>query len=128
MFGRNITLVLSLGFLSVPFIGGLFDFAFHNSLNTYEVYMLALTLGSMFILFIWYRQDSNHIGYKRITLLNIMVIGFTIIALPYYFFKSRGLKKGIFYSLLFILLLASYFAASIIGLYIGDNYICKYAT
>ena len=49
----------------------------------------------MFLIFWWYRIDSTNRSYKRSPLLNIGVIGIAAIALPYYFFRSRGFKGGV---------------------------------
>ena len=55
-----------------------------------------------FLVFMWYHKDSNEMGYKRSTILNIMVVGVGIIALPYYFFRSRGVRGGAIYTAYFI--------------------------
>ena len=46
------------------------------------------------LMFSWYRIDAMQIGYKRSPWLNVGVIGLGILALPYYFFRSRGAKRG----------------------------------
>lgn len=56
-------------------------------------------LGAMFVfamlMFAWYRLDSEQRGYRRSVGLNIAVFGIGVIALPYYFFRSRGAKWGL---------------------------------
>lgn len=47
-----------------------------------------------FLIFLWYRMDSEQIGYRRSPWLNVSVIALAIVALPYYFFRSRGAKRG----------------------------------
>ena len=47
-----------------------------------------------FLIFAWYRRDSTQLGYPRTVALNIGIVALHIIVLPYYFFQSRGLKKG----------------------------------
>jgi hypothetical protein len=44
--------------------------------------------------FAWYRLDSDQRSYRRTPLLNVAVIAIAAIALPYYFFRSRGAKRG----------------------------------
>jgi len=50
--------------------------------------------GFAFLIFWWYRLDSSQAGYKRTPWLNVGVIAVAALALPYYFFRSRGLKRG----------------------------------
>ena len=46
------------------------------------------------LVFWWYRLDTTDRAYKRSPLLNVGVIGLAAIALPIYFFRSRGFKGG----------------------------------
>jgi len=46
------------------------------------------------LIFAWYRRDSIQLGYPRTVALNIGIVALHFIVLPYYFFQSRGLKKG----------------------------------
>jgi hypothetical protein len=47
-----------------------------------------------FFLFWWFRLDTQERGFKRTSGLTLAVVGLAVIALPYYFFKSRGAKGG----------------------------------
>jgi hypothetical protein len=47
-----------------------------------------------FLIFYWYHIDTEERGYRRTSLLNISVIALAVVALPYYFFRSRGTKGG----------------------------------
>ena len=49
----------------------------------------------LLLTFLWYRLDAAERGYRRSSMLNIGVVGLTAVALPYYFFKSRGAKGGL---------------------------------
>lgn len=64
---------------------------------------LWFTLFGAFLLFAWYRLDSKILGYHRSLWLNIGVVGLAVIALPYYFFRSRGAKRGLTATGLFLL-------------------------
>jgi hypothetical protein len=46
------------------------------------------------LIFLWYRADSDARNYKRSALLNTSVVALALVALPYYFFRSRGAKGG----------------------------------
>ena len=49
---------------------------------------------SLFLLFYWYHLDAIEHSYRRSVFLNISVILIAALAMPYYFFRSRGFKKG----------------------------------
>ena len=46
------------------------------------------------LIFLWYRMDTAQIGYRRSPWLNVGAIALAVVALPYYFFRSRGALKG----------------------------------
>jgi len=45
--------------------------------------------------FIWFRADSFQRSFGRSATLDVAFVGLTILVLPYYLIKSRGLKAGI---------------------------------
>jgi len=55
---------------------------------------IAFTLITVALIFLWYRFDATEAGYRRTPWLNVGVIAVAILALPYYFFRSRGAKRG----------------------------------
>lgn len=59
-------------------------------------------LASAFLIFAWYRIDSNQYGYKRSPFLNVAVVAIAALALPYYFFRSRGFRGGLAATALFL--------------------------
>ena len=61
----------------------------------------SMILGGI-IIFLWYYYDTEEIKYQRNILLNMGVIFLAIIALPYYFFRSRGFKNGAIYTVAMI--------------------------
>lgn len=60
-------------------------------------------LSGAFLIFAWYRIDSEQRSYKRSTWLNICVVALAIFAMPYYFFRSRGVRGGLVASGVFLL-------------------------
>ena len=60
---------------------------------------------SVLLVFLWYWLDTMQRSYRRTPLLNFGVIALGIVALPYYFFRSRGAKGGFIALLLSILTL-----------------------
>jgi hypothetical protein len=45
--------------------------------------------------FIWFRADSFQRSFGRSATLDVAFVGLTVLVLPYYLVKSRGLKAGI---------------------------------
>ena len=64
---------------------------------------IVFTVIGVLLIFAWYRFDSAQTGYRRSAGLNIAVIAIAIIGLPYYFFRSRGAKRSLIATLLFLL-------------------------
>lgn len=56
-----------------------------------------------FLLFVWFRLDSDERNYRRSPLLNVGVIALAVVVLPYYFFRTRGFVRGLAASVLFLL-------------------------
>ncbi|GAB3454299.1 hypothetical protein GCM10027321_05430 [Massilia terrae] len=48
-----------------------------------------LTLAINFLCFLWYRRDSDVVGYRRSPWLNVCVILLVFIGIPYYLLRSR---------------------------------------
>ena len=44
--------------------------------------------------FAWFRADAIQRSYRRSPILNVAVFGIAALALPYYFVRSRGWKRG----------------------------------
>ena len=77
----------------VSFLAGVIDQYFYPD-NPFPPTAPAYTFISIFLVFLWYRLDSDKIGYRRSPWLNLSIVVLTIVALPYYFFRSRGVKRG----------------------------------
>lgn len=76
----------------------------------------------LLLTFLWYRLDAAERGYRRSGALNVCVVGFTIVALPYYFFKTRGAKGGLLATggaLLMLLLSGTLSYAGTLAVYYG---------
>jgi hypothetical protein len=46
------------------------------------------------LVFAWYRFDSDELAYRRTPFLNVAIVALAVLALPYYFFRSRGFARG----------------------------------
>ncbi len=69
---------------------------------------IAFMLVGVFLVFLWYRFDTDLMRYRRSPLLNVAVVALGLIALPYYFLRSRGFVRGSLASLVFLLLVVAY--------------------
>jgi hypothetical protein len=45
--------------------------------------------------FIWFRADSLQRSFRRSSTLNIAFVGLTLLVLPYYLIRTRGIKTGL---------------------------------
>lgn len=76
---------------------------------------LALSIVALFLVFVWYRLDSDSRAYRRSPLLSVAVVGVTIFALPYYLFRTRGLRQGALATLVMIVVTVGYSAMGYLG-------------
>lgn len=74
---------------------------------------------SIAVIFAWVRLDAKAIGCSRSWPLNLLMVVLTVFALPYYLFKSRGLKAGTvaiaWAMLVFVAVMLAYGAGSVLG-------------
>jgi hypothetical protein len=55
----------------------------------YSGWDILSTLMSSFLCFFWYRLDSDARMYRRTALLNVGIVMFAVLAVPYYLVRSR---------------------------------------
>jgi hypothetical protein len=81
-------------------------------------------LGASFLsllpLYWWYHLDKDETGYKAGPLLNVGVAALAIVALPVYFVRSRGWKRGGIVSLYALGLLGVLYLLEMLGESIGE--------
>ena len=78
---------------------------------------ILFTVVATALLFIWYRADSDRLAYRRSIGLNVAVVFVSAIAMPYYFFRSRGFKYGSFATALFLIVAIVYWLLIVVGQY-----------
>ena len=69
------------------------------------------------MLFYWFRLDAEERGFSRSAGLTIAVVGLALVALPYYFFKSRGAKGGFIATGYFLLAVIASGVLTVAGTY-----------
>jgi len=67
--------------------------------------------------FVWYRLDAEERGYPRSPLLNVGVIAITVLALPYYLFRTRRFPRGLYATVAFLALGVAYSLLQYAGAY-----------
>lgn len=76
---------------------------------------LVLSIAALFLIFVWYRLDADSRGFRRSPLLSVAVVGVTILALPYYLFRTRGFRQGALATVVMILVAIGYSAMGYLG-------------
>ncbi|MBN8885972.1 MAG: energy transducer TonB [Rudaea sp.] len=79
-------------------------------------YLLSITL----LIFLWYHVDSTAKNYPRSSMLNVSIVGLSLVALPYYFFRSRGFAKGAGATVLSSLMLLGFAVSYTVGICIAN--------
>jgi protein-S-isoprenylcysteine O-methyltransferase Ste14 len=80
---------------------------------------LAEALLSLPLIYWWYHVDKQQRNYQAAPLMNAGVVALTILALPVYFIRSRGWKRGAIATALAALFLAITYALGELGEQIG---------
>jgi len=88
------TLALAVFYALVGFVSGCglaqFRIAGYDSIGAVAGVLL-LSIAT----FIWFRADSLQRSFRRSSTLNIAFVGLTLLVLPYYLIRTRGLKTGL---------------------------------
>lgn len=89
MSGKNIALS---GLLGLAFVAGVLEHWFASQVaSTLSMAHLAI---SIVLIFSWFYLDSRESNYQSTVALKLFIVGLTVFALPYYFFRSRGGRRG----------------------------------
>jgi TonB family protein len=77
-----------------------------------------------FQIFLWYRIDARRRDFHRGRLLNIGIVTISYLAIPYYLFRSRGLRGGLvalgLSSLLFLISSLLLALGAVVGFYVAQ--------
>jgi hypothetical protein len=88
---KSAALVL-LGLLSLA--APLLEAWFTGRVEPFSKFDLAATFLSIPLIFFWYHLDKREHDYQAGALMNVGVVAVSIVALPIYFIRSRGWKRG----------------------------------
>lgn len=75
----------------------------------------------VFLLFYWFRLDSDERSYQRSPWLNVGVVALPIVSLPYYFFRTRGFLRGLATSAVFLVAGVAYSLLQLLGIYLSSS-------
>lgn len=82
------------GFMALSFIAGALGQYLYPG-KDYPPTDLWLLPAFTLLIFLWYRADTEQKAIKRSPWLNISIIALAVLALPIYFFRTRGFKGGL---------------------------------
>src|SRR2546422_1712213 len=109
-----------LGLLSLA--GPLIEMGVTGRVESFGKFALAESFISLPLIYWWYHVDKDQRNYKAGPLMNVGVVALTILALPVYFIRSRGWKRGTIAIALAALVLLATFALSELGEKIGGAF------
>jgi hypothetical protein len=76
---------------------------------------LVFVIACIFFVFLWFRLDSDSRSYQRSPFLSTAVVGLSVIAIPYYLFQTRGVRRGSIGTLVFASLMLGYTLMGVLG-------------
>src|ERR1700730_6395223 len=87
--------LLALGILAlISLISPMIEMMVTGRVEMFSKFGMVETVVSLAVLFWWYHVDKREWNYKAGPLMNGGVLALAIFALPVYFVRSRGWKKG----------------------------------
>ncbi|MFL6566478.1 MAG: hypothetical protein ACJ8G5_16190 [Burkholderiales bacterium] len=78
----------------VSFVGPLLEILITGKVEDLSKFDLATTIVSIPLIFWWYHVDKREHGYQAGPLMNGGIVAVAIVALPIYFVRTRGWKRG----------------------------------
>jgi hypothetical protein len=76
---------------------------------------IVFVVANAFLAFLWFRLDSDQRSYRRTPFLTTAVVGISFLAIPYYLFRTRGIRRGTIGVLVLVSLLFGYGVMAFIG-------------
>ena len=112
--------VLALVVLAVlSFVSPVVEVLATGRVETFSRFGMAETLVSLVVLFWWYHLDKAEHDYRAGKLMNAGVLVLAAVALPVYFLRSRGWKRGALAIGVALLFLAGTFVLAELGERLG---------
>ena len=87
--------VAALGLLAaVSLAGPMTERIVSGRIDDFSTYAIVDTVVSLVLIFWWYHVDKHERGYRAGKLMNAGMLVMVVVALPIYFVRSRGWKRG----------------------------------
>ena len=114
---------VALGLLAaVSFFGPMTERLTTGRVDDFSTYAIVDTVISLVLVFWWFHLDKAEHDYRAGKLMNAGVLIFAAIALPIYFVRSRGWKRGGIAILLALLFLGVMFVLEEAGEWLGARF------
>ena len=107
----------------VSFIGPFVEMLASGRVEALSKFDLATTIVSIPLIFWWYHVDKREHGYQAGPLMNGGILAVAVVALPIYFVRTRGWKRGGLATLLALGVFAILLGLSELGEWIGELFI-----
>lgn len=104
---RNYTGRIACAALALGFTQGVVQSWFYPG-NPFPVNSFVFTIVGAFLVFLWFRMDTDRLLYRRSPFLSVAVVAVAILAIPYYLFRTRGFVKGVAGVLAFLGIFVAY--------------------
>lgn len=102
---------------TISLVGPVLEILITGRSEPYGNFAMAEAFVSIAPIYWWYYVDKNETRYRAGPLMNAGVIALAIVALPIYFVRSRGWKRGS----LFTLMLAAFVGATFLLEWLGGE-------
>jgi hypothetical protein len=111
---RNFTGRIAFAILALGLANGVVGAWLYRN-NPLSASAIVFAIAGAFFAFLWVRLDAHQRDFQCSPFLSTSVVGLTIVALPYYLFRTRGFRKGCVGVLAFFGMLFGYGIMSGIG-------------
>lgn len=103
----------------VSLVGPLLERWWTGRIEPLSTFDVVTTLASIPLIFWWYHVDKRQHDYEAGPLMNVGIVAVAIVALPIYFIRSRGWKRGFIATILALGIFAVTLALSEFGEQVG---------
>jgi hypothetical protein len=104
---------------AVSLVGPILEAWITGRIEPLSSFDVALTVVSISLIFWWYHLDKRERDYRAGPLMNAGIVALSMVALPIYFIRSRGWKRGLIATVLAAAVLAVMFGLGELGERIG---------